>query len=74
MAPIISADSSPSLNIIENEVENASVGAITPVPVTNLSDSSNPLLISTTLLQLLHIVDVVVSYCGARQILFPYQE
>ncbi len=43
----MSADSRPSLNIIENEVENAKEGAITPVPVTNLSDSSNPFLIST---------------------------
>ena len=41
------ADSSPSLNMIENEVENASEGAIVPVPVTNLSDSSRPFLIST---------------------------
>jgi hypothetical protein len=45
----MSADSSPSLNIIENEVVNASEGAIEPVPVTNLSDSSKPFLISTIL-------------------------
>ena len=44
----MSADSRPSLNIIENEVEKAMEGARTPVPVTILSDSSNPLLISTT--------------------------
>ena len=38
MAPIISADSRPSLNIIENEVEKAMLGATMPVPDTRRSD------------------------------------
>ena len=46
MAPIISADSNPSRNIIENDVENAIVGARIPVPDTSRSDSSRPPLIS----------------------------
>lgn len=49
MAPIINADSRPSLNIIVNDVENAIVGAIIPVHVTSLSDSSSPCLISIIL-------------------------
>jgi hypothetical protein len=42
IAPIINADSNPSLNIIEKEDEKAIPGAIVPIPETNLSDSSNP--------------------------------
>ena len=50
--------------------------AITPVPVALIFQIHLiPLLISTVpLLQLFHIVNVAESYCGALQILFPYQE
>ena len=49
MAPSIKADSRPSLKIIENDEENAIAGATVPIPETNLSDSSNPLLSSAIL-------------------------
>ena len=42
IAPMIKADSNPSLNMIENDEVKAILGAIVPIPETNLSDSSNP--------------------------------